>query len=169
MYRFLELYPIGLSLMLFFGTGCSVFGPAADQLNPYAEGNSVQLGEADNSALLSSGGNRTASAARQALEVMGTKKMQASPQPYYPVVKPREVRLMWIPDRLNRHGDLVPAHYYYLRVLDDVWEMNDAFEYEDQLRSNTGNRGGRGGSNGAPNSYGSGGAGGSTPWVYKEE
>ena len=168
MYKFFLL--TGSLAILFIGTGCSTVGSAADELNPYAEGNSVELGQSDNTALLSSGGNRTAAAARQALEVLGTKRRRSDPQPYYPVVRPREVRLMWIPDRLNRLGDLVPAHYYYLRVLDDQWELNDAFEYEQQLRANPVRGGARGSFSNAPaTNYGSGASGGSTPWVYKEE
>ena len=154
-----------------FATGCATAGAAADQLNPYAEGNTVQLGQADNSALLASGGGKNAAQARHALEVLGTRDMRQAPKPYYPVVRPREVRLMWIPDRINRHGDLVPAHYYYLRVMDDRWEHNDAFEVDRQLRANPGRGGGaaRGSFSGPRTNYGSGGAGGATPWVYKEE
>jgi hypothetical protein len=40
---------------------------------------------------------------------------------------------MWVPDHLNSHGDLVPAHYYYLKVKKDEWAVTDAFELESQL------------------------------------
>jgi hypothetical protein len=40
---------------------------------------------------------------------------------------------MWIPDHLNKSGDLVPAHYYYLKVKGDQWALTDAFELENQL------------------------------------
>jgi hypothetical protein len=40
---------------------------------------------------------------------------------------------MWVPDHLNAHGDLVPAHYYYLKVLQDRWALQDAFELQGQL------------------------------------
>jgi hypothetical protein len=56
---------------------------------------------------------------------------------------------MWIPDHLNKSGDLVPAHYMHVRVLGDRWAVQDAFELEEQLNVNT-----PGSSNGA------------TPWVY---
>ena len=42
---------------------------------------------------------------------------------------------MWIPDHLNGHGDLVPAHYYFLRVLPERWAVTDAYEVE-QILSN---------------------------------
>jgi hypothetical protein len=58
---------------------------------------------------------------------------------------------MWIPDHLNKAGDLVPAHYYYLRVLDSTPAVTDAFEIDEILNSGT------------P------GAGGATPWVVKEK
>jgi hypothetical protein len=48
---------------------------------------------------------------------------------------PAVVRMMWIPDHLNSHGDLVPAHYYYLRVLRDRPAVTDAFELEAQLNT----------------------------------
>jgi hypothetical protein len=45
---------------------------------------------------------------------------------------------MWVPDHLNAHGDLVPAHYYYLKVKKDSWALQDAFELEAQLGSSSG-------------------------------
>jgi hypothetical protein len=44
-----------------------------------------------------------------------------------------------VPDHLNSHGDLVPAHYYYLKVKKEQWAVSDAFELEGQLNSSTGN------------------------------
>lgn len=167
-------------------TACSLAGPAADELNPYGEGNSVEvLGQRDLSALQGangSGGSKAAESARQALEVMGSYRRAQAPEPAYPVVKPAEVRLMWVPDHLNKQGDLVTAHYYYLRVLNDRWAVQDAFEIEQQLKSNPGIENNQNAAPGAPaptaaaaqagNTYGNGsGDGGSstTPWVYKEE
>jgi hypothetical protein len=46
---------------------------------------------------------------------------------------------MWVPDHLNSHGDLVPAHYYYLKVKKESWAVTDAFELEGQLNASTGN------------------------------
>ncbi len=152
--------------------GCSVAGPAADELNPYGQGNAVQsLGIRDNSTVVgaSGGGSKEAERARHALETMATYQRTQAPQPVYPVIRPAEVRMMWIPDRLNQHGDLVPAHYYYLRVMNDRWAVQDAFDIEQQL-----NGGALTGAGDAPPSsgsttYGTGASGGATPWVYKEE
>ena len=60
-------------------------------------------------------------------------KRAHNPQPVNPVMAPAVVRLMWVPDHLNKHGDLVPAHYYYLKVLKERWVVSDAFELESQL------------------------------------
>jgi len=100
-------------------------GQGADILNPYADSSTASLGVANN------------------------RRAQA-PQPGYPVVQPAEVRLMWIPDHLNKYGDLVPQHFYYLKVLDDRWAVQDAFDIERQLNE------------------GDEGQGGATPWVYRE-
>lgn len=158
-------------------TGCAVAGPVADELNPYGQGNQVDsLGTRDNSAVLgaSGGGSQEGTRARHALEVLGTYRRAQAPQPVYPVIQPAEVRLMWIPDHQNIHGDLVPAHYYYLRVLNDRWAVQDAFEIESQLHGPGINYGGAaaatgpGGGNTPSTTYGTSGAG-ATPWVYKEE
>lgn len=182
MFRF---FNIAIVLTL---SACSIAGPAADELNPYGEGNSVEaLGQRDLSALqgAGAGGSKAAESARHAMEVMGSYRRAQAPEPAYPVVKPAEVRLMWVPDHLNKHGDLVTAHYYYLRVLNDRWAVQDAFELEQQLKNNPGiNYSNPSGT--APSAavnpaaaaqpsgtYGSGeGEGGgstTTPWVYKEE
>lgn len=182
----IRFYNIALILTL---SACSFAGPAADELNPYGEGNSVEaLGQRDLSALqgAGAGGSKAAESARHALEVMGSYRSAQAPEPAYPVVKPAEVRLMWVPDHLNKHGDLVTSHYYYLRVLNDRWAVQDAFELEQQLKSNPGINynnpsgtagpaaaaGGAAASGGPAASYGSGegdGGASTTPWVYKEE
>ncbi|MCS6893997.1 MAG: hypothetical protein NZO16_05485, partial [Deltaproteobacteria bacterium] len=59
------------------------------------------------------------------------------PAPYKPVVRPAVIRLMWVPDRLNRHGDLIPAHYYYLKILNDSFVLEDAFEVNAMLNATT--------------------------------
>ena len=82
-----------------------------------------------------SGGADNASHARAAFEHMAEYQRAHVPQPVNPVVQPAVVRLMWIPDHLNRVGDLVPAHYYYVRVLAERWAVSDAFELEGQLKS----------------------------------
>ncbi len=170
--------------------GCSVGGPFADELNPYGDGNAVQvLGDRSTSSILGSGGTgggKEAEKARQALEVLGSYRRANAPQPVYPVVKPMEMRLMWIPDHLNRFGDLVPAHYYYLRVLPEEPNVQDAFEIERQLHPDQNYAIGVGAGSpavgaapstgpaepaapgGGPGAYGAGTGGTSTPWVYKE-
>lgn len=161
-------------------SGCyTSAGGFADQLNPYAEA-TTELGERNTNALGGGGSAKNAAEARHALEVMGTYRRAQAPQPYYPVVKPAEIRLMWIPDHINRLGDLVPAHYYYLRVLREDFEVQDAFEVERQINSRvpTGYSGGGGAQVvGAPASGAPAGGdtispnlfGGATPWQYKEQ
>ncbi|MCC6221832.1 MAG: hypothetical protein IT291_11390 [Deltaproteobacteria bacterium] len=123
---------------------------AFEVLNPYAEASDVELGQRNNQTIIEETGMEGESQnARHALEVMGSYRRAQAPQPAYPVVQPAEVRLMWVPDHLNKAGDLVPAHYYYLRVLNDRWAVQDAFDMEEQLR-----QGSTGGSS-------------SVPWVYK--
>lgn len=148
--------------------GCSVAGPAADELNPYGQGNNIEtLGSRDQKAL--NGGSKAATSARQALEVAGSMRRAAAPQPYNPVINPAEVRLMWVPDHLNRFGDLVPAHYYYLKVKKDTWELQDAFDIEAQLTETGAPAGGGGVPSGPSVNYGASGAAGGTPWVYKDQ
>ena len=131
-------------------SGCAQMGEAADAINPFAEPG-PDLGERSNNALLDegSGGGKSAENARHALKVVGQYRSAQLPEPAYPVIRPAEVRLMWIPDHLSKTGDLVPAHYYYLKVLHDRWEVQDAFDNEKQLNQ------------------GSSGVGTATPWIYK--
>lgn len=126
-------------------------GNTPDMLNPYSESPPETLGERNNKAILGEGAGsaNAADEARRALEVAASYQRTHAPQPYKPVVMPREVRLMWVPDHLNKAGDLVPAHYYYLRVLNDRWAVTDAFDIEQQLNQ--------------------GSEGGATPWVYKNK
>lgn len=125
-----------VSLALMIGlTGC---GLAANQLNPYYEPPTpdAMLGDRNSNALLGGGSSETR--ARAALDSAATYQRANAPTPYNPVMQPAVVRLMWIPDHLNKSGDLVPAHYYYLKVLKDRWAVSDAFELEAQLGSTTG-------------------------------
>jgi len=141
------------ALVIFLGvvlSACSA-QKAADFANPFIDSSKPELGSRDSSAILDGSGGRDADHARHALEVMGTYRRAQTPQPGYPVVQPAEVRLMWVPDHLNRHGDLIPSHYYYLKVLEDRWAVQDAFDLERQLNKST------------PSS----GAGSATPWIYK--
>jgi hypothetical protein len=115
-------------------TGCTTVG---NLMNPFYEPPSeiALQGSATDHALLDTGKTDTA---RQALEAMATYQRANAPQPGAPVMQPAVVRLMWIPDHLNDKGDLVPAHYYYLKVLSDRWAVSDAFELEGQLGSGSG-------------------------------
>ena len=110
--------------------GCTAIG---DKLNPFQEEPSpiAYLGSRDDSALNTSKENEDS--AREALEAMASYRRAQRPQPVDPAIQPAVVRLMWIPDHLNKSGDLVPAHYYYLKVLNDRWAVQDAFELESQL------------------------------------
>ena len=152
--------------------GCySSANDLADQLNVYAD-QYEDLGRRDTSSISGNSGKK-ASEARHALEVMGSYRRAQAPQPVYPVVQPAEVRLMWVPDHLNRFGDLVPAHYYYLRVLNDRWAVQDAFDLERQLEDgghlgverSVPQAGGPGALPASPDA----GFGTSTPWVYKDD
>lgn len=133
------------------GLLCSCSSSSLEVLNPYGTDNTeyTSYGKRDNSAILGNSGGRSSGQsenARHALEVIGTYRAAQDPQPYYPVMQPAEVRLMWVPDHLNKSGDLVPAHYFYLKVLDDRWAVQDAFEIEKQLSTDN--------------------DGTATPWVY---
>ena len=131
-------------------SGCS--SESWDFLSPFShsEVEVANKGERTNKAILEESGGSGVSAedARKALEVMGKYQETHDAKPYAPVLKPAEVRLMWVPDHLNRNGDLVPAHYYFLKVLPDIWMTQDAFEIEEQITS------------------GRSGAGSAVPWVY---
>ena len=123
---------LGAVLML---SGCSTMGQV---FNPFYEAPSevAYLGEKNDHALQDGSGQK-ADRARAAFEAAGNYQRALPPQPVNPVIQPSVVRLMWIPDHLNSHGDLVPAHYYYVKVLKDRWAVSDAFELEGQLGAST--------------------------------
>lgn len=125
--------------------GCS---SASRVMNPFYEEPvpEAHLGEDNDKALNDSGSKEDT--ARKALEAMTQYRSSQAPQPVNPVMQPAVVRLMWVPDHLNRNGDLVPAHYYYLKVLGDRWAVQDAFELEQQLN------GGKKAASGVPFSVG---------------
>ena len=120
----------GLLAVGLFASSCT---SASNALNPFYEPPSeVALrGDLDDHAL--AGDRDKVDTARQALEASATYRRANAPQPVNPVIQPAVVRLLWIPDHLNDKGDLVPAHYYYLKVLRDRWAVQDAFELEGQL------------------------------------
>ncbi|RME58977.1 MAG: hypothetical protein D6780_05855 [Candidatus Dadabacteria bacterium] len=119
-----------LLALLLLTPNCSSVG---NTLNPLSETPSpiAYAGNKTDHALNQS--SAKVNAARKALEAMATYRRAQLPQPNYPVVQPAVIRVMWVPDHLNSHGDLVPAHYYYLKVLGDRWAVQDAFELEKQL------------------------------------
>lgn len=116
-------------------SGCASVG---NVLNPFYENptEEAMMGERNDKALNENEGK--SEKARQALEAMSSYRRAQPPAPYDPVMQPAVVRLMWVPDHLNKHGDLVPAHYYYLKVLSDRWAVTDAFELEGQLNKASG-------------------------------
>jgi len=117
-------------------TGCSSVG---NILNPFYDAPTevAYLGQKNDSALNDSSGGK-AERARAAFEAAGNYQRAQSPQPVNPVLRPAVVRLMWVPDHLNAHGDLVPQHFYYLKVKKDDWAVTDAFELEGQLGGSSG-------------------------------
>jgi hypothetical protein len=137
---------------LMLASACS--SQSAEILNPFAETPEVELGVRNNSAIAGDADDVTnADKARAALVQMGEYQKALPAQPYKPVIQPAEVRLMWVPDHINKAGDLIPAHYYYLKLLPDRWAVSDSFELLDQLDNAAG---------------GSAASGGATPWTYKQ-
>ena len=133
-----------------FSTGCSAIKKSADKnLNPFTDETTNVYGTRDPLSLSNGGRGGSAETARKALRALRSYQRTQAPQPAAPVINPSIVRLMWVPDHLNRAGDLVPAHYYYLKVKDDDWALQDAFDIEDQLNRGRGPRGSS-----------------ATPWVF---
>ena len=123
------------ALLMLNVSACTSIG---NVLNPFYDEPPPEalLGEKNDHAI--SGERKKSLDARTALEAMATYKRAHLPEPVNPVIQPAVVRLMWVPDHLNRNGDLVPAHYYYLKVLKDRWAVTDAFELEEQLGTRPG-------------------------------
>ena len=112
--------------------GCATMGKI---LNPFYETPSPNAfkGQPNDHALNEDAGKDIQ--ARASLDEMATYPRAHAPEPVNPVVQPAVVRLIWIPDHLNSNGDLVPAHYYYLKVLDDRFAVTDVFDKESQLNT----------------------------------
>lgn len=129
----MKLKLICLGILATFGlSACG----AGNYLNPfYQEPSNIAMGGSSNDHELDGSGKE--GSARQAFEQMASYQRERAPQPYNPVVQPAVVRLMWVPDHLNSKGDLVPSHYYYVKVLSDRWAVKDAFELESQLGATT--------------------------------
>lgn len=116
-----------LLLTLAFCTGCTQIG---NSLNPFQEPIKAEaLQGTPNDHALREEGERL-ERARGSLEEVSRYPKAHQPQPVNPVIQPAVVRLMWVPDHLNKSGDLVPAHYYYLKVLEDRWAVTDVFEQQ---------------------------------------
>ena len=128
MKQLIKQITVGLALLAI--TGCS---RTANLMNPFYEDPvpNALLGDRTDRALNGNGGKEDS--ARAAFDAMGRYHGAHDAQPVNPVVQPSVVRLMWIPDHLNKSGDLVPAHFYYVKVLSDRWAVSDAFELESQL------------------------------------
>jgi hypothetical protein len=128
------LLKISTLALILCTVGCGRIGQV---LNPFYEPPQPEalLGERNDNAL--NGGKQQGTKAREALEAMASYRRAQAPQPNDPVIQPAVVRLMWIPDHLNKNGDLVPQHYYYLKVLKDRWAVTDAFDLEQQLNNGT--------------------------------
>jgi hypothetical protein len=123
----------GISAIVLSLCSCNAMSRA---MNPFYEAPApvALLGEKNDSAL-GGGSGAKEETARKALQEMASYERAHDPQPVNPVIRPAVVRLMWIPDHLNKNGDLVPAHFYYLKVKKDDWAVKDAFELEGQLGS----------------------------------
>lgn len=133
---------ISLSLVV---SGCARVGAT---LNPFAEKlpSYAYAGNPNDHALTQDGGS--VDKARSALQGLGRYPRAHQPKPQNPVIQPSVVRLMWIPDHLNKHGDLVPAHFYYLKVLEDRWAVTDVYEQHELVSG--GGSGGRSSSSHLP-------------------
>jgi len=132
-HNYIKLQAIKVSVLFLALNLAACHSVPSSALNPFEKPPSpvALLGQPNDHALLGQGNKEDS--ARQALEAMATYQRAHAPGPANPVIQPAVVRLMWIPDHLNRNGDMVPAHYYYLRVLQDRWAVTDAFELEGQL------------------------------------
>lgn len=119
-----------ISTIVLVLSGCNAI---SNTLNPFYESPKpiALLGERTDAAL--NGNVSQGQEARQALDSLSSYQRAQMPSPNKPVMYPAIVRLVWVPDRLNKFGDLVPAHYYYLKVLQDRPAVTDAFEIEAQL------------------------------------
>lgn len=123
---------LGYAVLVISVSGCATVGR---MINPLADNPPVEatLGYRDDRALTDIRSKEDT--ARKALTAMASYQRAHLPQPNKPVMQPAVVRIMWVPDHLNSHGDLVPAHYYYLKVLKERWAVTDAFELEKQLQT----------------------------------
>ncbi len=131
--------PLKLALL---GVMCSLCSCnlVGNFMNPFYEPPTelALQGEKNDHALSGAGTSDKAENARSALQAMGDYQRTHDPKPENPVIRPAIVRLMWVPDHLNKSGDLVPSHYYYLKVKKEDWAVTDAFDNEAQLNQSGG-------------------------------
>jgi hypothetical protein len=122
-----------LTLLCLVGVTLSGCATVGQFLNPFRKTPPPEayLGEKNDHALLDQ--SDKSKEAREAFEQLGEYQRSHLPSPNRPVMQPAVVRLLWIPDHVNSLGDLVPAHYYYLKVLDERWAVSDSFEMINQL------------------------------------
>ncbi|MCB0328496.1 MAG: hypothetical protein KDD70_02500 [Bdellovibrionales bacterium] len=126
---------LGVGALTCTFSGCSQVG---DTLNPFAEEPAPEaLLGTPNDHLLKDEGSKVGTA-RSALQEVSRYPKAHQPQPMNPVVQPSVVRLMWVPDHLNKQGDLVPAHFYYLKVLEDRWAVTDVFDQQKLINESNG-------------------------------
>ena len=116
---------IGIAITALVCTGCGTISGALNPFQAPIKDEALQGTPSDHA--LKEEGNRLEKA-RASLEEVSRYPKAHQPQPVNPVIQPAVVRLMWVPDHLNGSGDLVPAHYYYLKVLEDRWAVTDVFE-----------------------------------------
>ncbi len=122
-----------LSLGIFV-LGCS---SVSNAINPYYKTPPKEAYAGKRSDHSLTGGGREEKALSAISSEIASRAGATSSSPYKPVVTPAVIRLMWVPDRLNRNGDLIPAHYYYIRILNDRFVLEDAFEINAMLNSTT--------------------------------
>lgn len=128
---------LAVFLIVVFGfTGCTKISNA---INPYYKTppKEAYYGVKNDHALTGGGDSKETAALSAIKTEAGAYRGAASPKPYKPVVQPAIIRLMWVPDRLNRNGDLIPAHYYYVKILNDRFVIEDAFEVQAELNATT--------------------------------
>lgn len=126
------------SVLILASFSLSACNTAGRVLNPFYEppGEYAYGGKANDHALNDSA-NKVDSA-RQALEAANTYQAAHMPTPNKPVYKPAVVRILWVPDHLDKNGNLVAAHYRYVEVKRGEFNASDAFEIERQLGSTIG-------------------------------
>ena len=100
-----------------------------------SHGSELSLGQRNNHALIGNSGVSLLSR-EERRQILHRKLAGNTAQPYHPVVYPAQLRLLWIPDRLN-DKDYIPDNYYYLRITNDIFATEDLRDLETQLFEET--------------------------------